>query len=740
MTHSPSTPIFRSSNLIDRFNTLQPLVEAAASYELQEKLQELRQTYASMLHYLVRGIEDTNALRLYDDLVQQCYAMADRAERLIRLQKQKGERYAITQKQTRPDATIENFGLQLEAQSKELQNAGTGENREAEDAALRHEATLQNMFETVWTSDAWSKADYEHANELLESDSIGENDKALLVSSVTLALTEMFDFRKMMFLLDACLAPRPQVSQRAMVGIILTVRQHDSRIPHFKEIESRLSIYADDPNFTRDFFRILMQLQYSKMTDSVSARMRNDIIPNLLRSGHFKQTQYGIQEIDDYMTRNGENPEWHHNKAADEKAQAKMREMAEMQMEGADVYMASFSQMKGFDFFRTIGHWFMPFDSNQPDFQAAARHIAATGEPQLLSTMMLIAPFCSSDKYSFAFMMNNIGKAGQDMLAKNLLGSLSDDEISDMAGEARKHQPSPSEVSRLYIFDLYRFFQLYPFHHQFANPFDPKADTFSPLHTKSFAPMLRHQAETLALGEFFMRKGIYQEAIDLFLVLHPEQKEADSDIWQKIGFCEQKLGRTEEAYNHFSIAYNLNPNSAWTLKHLAQTAFARKKYKEAEVLYDTLLDDAPDQPKYLTRKAECLMGLNRFAEALPLLYKVTYLEESSTQHQNQLALCLLMTGETEKAINIYRSILDAHPADIDALFSLGNAHFAAGRIGDAYNAYHQALEQLGSHDDGPKQFKRKFVEASRLLQTLGINIRQVEMLYDAVCLNAMNND
>jgi len=38
-----------------------------------------------------------------------------------------------------------------------------------------------------------------------------------------------------------------------------------------------------------------------------------------------------------------------------------MEELTNLQMEGADVYMSAFANLKHFDFFRNFQNWFVPF-------------------------------------------------------------------------------------------------------------------------------------------------------------------------------------------------------------------------------------------------------------------------------------------------------------------------------------------------------------------------------------------
>ena len=467
------------------------------------------------------------------------------------------------------------------------------------------------------------------------------------------------------------------------------------------------------------------------MTDTIDSKMRNDIIPSLLQSGKFKQTQYGIQEIDDYMTKNGENPEWHHNKN-DEKAQEKIQEMAELQMDGADVYMSSFVHMKNYPFFQQIFHWFIPFDVENPLVASSMKKIS--GGSSFLSSLIYIAPFCHSDRYSLCFMMESIGSMGQDLMMKNLSNEMSGEEMDEHMKELKQRKVKAKEVSRNYIFDLYRFFHIYPYRPQFYNPFKKEEPSFS-LNTSAFKSLLKYEDEVIALAEFFMRKGLYEEALSMFKNLEPKEREEYADIWQKMGFCEQKMQNMPDAFNDYKIAYNLNPNSDWTLKHLANAAFLIENYEEAEIYYDTLLDNDADNLKLIARKVGCLMKMHQYESAVPLLYKTSYLDETSIEAKNNLAFCQLMLGNTEKAKDVYQTVLEQNPQSNEALFNLANVHFVAGNLTEAYQLYRQAYQILSQKGE-TKSLKKQFVDLAKALKQLDINPKRVEMLYDAVVTGA----
>ncbi len=731
---------FASNSLVDIFQSLQSIVQNAASYELSEELQEARDTYANMLRYMVQGVDDPNSIPIYQGLIQQAYTLADRAHRKTRLGKQTSDKYSLTLKYLNQNESLRSLLATLEATDERMAELQREPNKrdsiqEHEINNLRNlrETALTQLFEMTWTSDLWRKSDYETATTLLGSDTIPDNDKALFVSAATLAQMEMFDERKLMLLFDAYLLPSVQVSQRALVGILLILRMYESRIHYFTNIESRFSLYCDDPNFVSDCYRIFMQLQYSKLTDSISTKMRDDIIPSLLKSGKFRQTQFGLQEIDDYMTQNGENPEWIHNKD-DEKAQEKLHEMAELQMEGADVYMSTFTHMKGHAFFHSISHWFMPFDRQQPQLAEAMKNIAEKGST-FMTQLLRITPFCHSDKYSFAFMLSSMGNTMQDMLMANMNNELSEEEFNEHLKEMKAQPPKPADVSRLYIYDLYRFFQVYPYHPQFPNPFKADEPAFTPTATSLFSPLLEKHEQIATLADFFMRKGIYKEAIELFELTLPKLKENEelSEVWQKIGFCEQKQGNHEDAFKSYKMAYDLNSQSLWTLKHLAHAALLAGWPGEAEDYYNMLLENDPDNLHYLKRKAVCLMKENIFNQAIPVLYKVLYFEEDSAENKNNLAWCHLQEGNTEKAHEIYEDVLMHHAELPSAHFNMACCYLVEHDMRQAYNYFSKAWKMQENTKGGQEKFVNDFRGAFAELQPVThLNDRQGETLLDAI--------
>ena len=197
------------------------------------------------------------------------------------------------------------------------------------------------------------------------------------------------------------------------------------------------------------------------MTDSVSAKMTQDIMPAILRSSRFQGID--LRNLDKELTKNGENPEWHQNTKDDAKAEKKMQQMTDMQTEGADVYWSTFASLKGFSFFQQLHHWFAPFSFNYPE----SYQFAHSMRPEILRTvkaLFVMAPFCNGDKYSFIFMMDSVQQRGQNVIMDQINSQINEEGGSDFFEHIKPHVKKAEEVSRYYIFDLYRVFKSYPYH------------------------------------------------------------------------------------------------------------------------------------------------------------------------------------------------------------------------------------------------------------------------------------
>ena len=729
----------QAGNLVDALVMLKSKVERIDNWQLQQDLEQATDTYNTLLSYMAKGVEDPEAKNIRLKLIQQAYSINDRANRLINLRKTSTDKYTLTYNTIQSEElSVQNLHVALETLGNKMKELHASPNsresiqqHDMKEVISQHDMLIGKLFDYTWTSEQWKQSDYANYTDFFNSDQVPDNDKAVIVSALMMACFNLFDPQKLMLLFDAYLDENPEISQRALVGLLLLIMRYDNRLSYYPQIQSRFSLYSENGRFVEDCFHVFMQLQYSKMTDTVSIKMSQNIMPALLKSSRYKPIN--LQNIGSELTKNGENPEWLQNDKDDTLAEKKMRQMAEMQTEGADVYWSAFRSLKSFHFFADFHHWFTPFSFEYPD----SYEFSTSTRPEIEKTVKMLfslSPFCSSDMFSFIYMLESVKQMGQDVIAQQLNAQMGEEGTQSVLDSIKPRERTAKEVSRRYIFDLYRVFKGHPAHYQLFDPFNPQLLNFSPLNFNLFKPLVKNYNEVLSLAEFMMRRGAYQDAIMLFRHLDPQVREEDSDIWQKIGFCHQKTGDSTKAIFNYKIAHQLNPKSEWTLLHLAQTCFDEKAFEACIGYIDEILANDENNIKWLSRKAECLFGMEKYEESLPILYKLAYLDENQEKTKEMLAWGLLMTGNMDKATKIHTELMEENPSVRNNIF-LAHLLLQRGDAETAYNLYTSAY-QLAQNED---EFQRAFWEWDAYLERIGLNKDQMQLMSDAVRM-LQNND
>lgn len=697
-----------SKSLSDFINSLQSQVQTLDNWELNESIEQLRSTYYYMLSFLVKGVEDPNANRLQMQLWTQAQALGQSILRQKYLKEKTNSRYRMALQSLRTDSELGNLQMRLEVPL---------------DAAELEDCMVK-LFRRIWTSDQWQNSDYEQAMQLLDSTQVPAKAKAVLIGAVILALLDFFDEKKLLFLFDASLNEASEISQRALVGVVLSLRKDSELLQYYPEITSRLSILSDDDAFTSNIYTILMQLQMSTMTDKITSKMREDIMPTIVKGSRMMKKRMGLVELGNKLSENGENPEWlNPEEQEDSKAEEKVREMVEMQLDGEDIYMATFAMMKGYKFFQETAHWFYPFTDDDLSLQGIQENFGSKSG-DFMRALLAGAPFCNSDKYSLCLLTSTLGEKGFESIASQVEAQMADldkDELDEALNKSIHRKKKQKEYSRHFIFDLYRFFYIYSFRSEFYNPFaDAKQNIFSPLNISALNYLTENKPLLLEHAEFLMRKGFYEQALQEFHI-YMETEQHTAELFQKIGFCCQKTEQWTEAQKYYERADSIKPDSKWTLSHLGKVCIMQGNYTSAADCYEQICQMEPENVGYLLRWAECLQETDRIAEAIDILHKVNYLEPESQRARRLLGTCLIINNEYDKAISY-----------LDTPLLRGLAYIISGNPTEAYAQLKQAYNEVQS----PTTFFQNFNTEAQPFYKADILTPQVaELYFDAVLFN-----
>jgi len=421
--------LLEEKRLKEALMQLESLLWQCPDWDLRTRLEQLQTSYKYMLEYMKQGANDPDRWNLYQKMVADTWGIADQS-RLLMLDNA-SSRYYHEVRRTPRSADLSNYGIKtilhiLESFNDDLAVSGLLSDEKMDEVLRRHEDTLKFMFIRTWTNSAWTPEDEEDAKAMLASELLPGDDLCLFVSALTLSLMECFDIRKIMWLLNAYEHPNVNVSQRALVGTMIIFHIYRSRLSFYPELIKRVDLMEEIPSFREDVARIYRQMLLCQETEKIDKKMREEIIPEMLKNvSSMKNMRFGFEENDE--ENNDMNPDW---EDAFEKSGLgdKLREMNELQLEGADVYMSTFAALKNYPFFREVHNWFYPFSKQQSNVLKAMKQAGNQGG-SLLDLILQSGFFSNSDKYSLFFTIHQLPQSQQDMM----LSQLNEQQVAELA-------------------------------------------------------------------------------------------------------------------------------------------------------------------------------------------------------------------------------------------------------------------------------------------------------------------
>ena len=693
-------------------------------WTLRNRLEQAKVSYQYMLQYMRQGVNDPERQKLYRQLLAETRELAEQA-RISLLDEVSTHYYHALHKNKRNMEA----GYGMSSWLKVLESFPDDmavcqlmpDNKQSLDSALqRHEETAQYLFLTTWGNSGWTAEEEREARMYLESELLPVNDLCLFTGAVLLSLMECFDPRKFSWLLDAATHADTPVSQRALVIIAIVLHIHPNRLWLYPELEARLSLLNEDGSFGKQLNRVYIQLLRSQETEKIDKKMREEIIPEMMKNvSIMRNMKYGFEEN---MDEDDRNPDW--EKAFEESGLGdKIREMNELQLEGADVYMSTFAQLKSYPFFQNPHNWFYPFDMQHSGI-IREFGLKPTGDNAILSLILQSGFFCNSDKYSLCFTMAHIPQAQRNMM----LSQMTSQDLNELMDESkssglRQYAQRPDVISNQYIHDLYRFFKLSQRRHEFRDIFKEEIA----LHRiPALKDILRKPELLVTIADFHFRKehpaealGIYQEVIDM--------NYADADIFQKTGYCLQKEKRYKEAISAYRKADVLKPDHIWTIRHLATCYRQLRDFASALEYYRKVEAMQPENRNVTFFIGSCLAEQERYEEALQCFFKLDLMENDCIKAWRAIGWCSFVSGKSEQAMRYYEKVLALKPIATDYL-NAGHVALRLGNMEKAAELYGKAASESGNRET----FLDMFDKDKETLIKLGIDENDIPLIRDLV--------
>lgn len=716
--------LLRQRRLKEAQSQLEAFLWNSSDWNLRNRLEQVQTSYNYMLQYMRQGAGDPGRQKLYDQLLSDTWEIADQA-RIVLLDSISNHYYSSlrnNRERLPKDYDIAALQKVLESFPDDMAVCQLMPDNPGLDAVLkRHEDTAKVFFLLTWSNIDWSAKEEQQAKGVLESELLPINDLCLFTSAVMLSLMECFDARKFSWLLDASTHPDTQVNQRALTGIAIALHSHPDRLSFYPELSARLSLLNEDGSFGKQLTRIYIELLRSQETEKIDKKMREEIIPEMMKNVNImRNLKYGFEE--NAADENDRNPDW--EKAFENSGLGdKLREMSELQLEGADVYMSTFSQLKSYPFFKEPHNWFYPFDMYHSSI-IKEFGLTPKGDNAILSLILQSGFFCNSDKYSLCFTMAHIPQAQRTMMLSQMT-SQNLDELMDESklSTLQQYAHRPDVISNQYIHDLYRFFKLSQRRHEFHDFFRDEIA----LHRIPALKDILGKPELLgAVANYHFRKEHPAEALELYQELI-DLSHADADTFQKAGYCLQKEKRYKEAVDAYRKADVLKPDHVWTIRHLATCYRQMRDFASALEYYKKAESIQPENHNILFYAGSCLAELERYDEALQYFFKLDFIESNCIKAWRAIGWCSFVSGKYEQAMKYYEKIIASKPLATDYL-NAGHTAWRLGNIEKAADLYGKVIQESGSRES----FWEMFSKDKDILIRQGIDENDMPLMMDLV--------
>lgn len=652
---------------------------AQAPFSLISRISALADSYRMLSRYLIDGTPDSERNLIADDIAAEASLAVNMLERQLKADNATPSLYFSTMRfeATRPVDTI---SFLIDAYIKAL-----GDNAPATTA----ESLATRLFNRLWVTFPLEAADYDTLHSVMADDPgrLPPYTVTFLIGALLLGSLQYFDPRRAILLADIYrLNSRSPIGLVALTALILALSNAPTHATGSRKLRRALEALEDVATLADDSRRAFMQLIRSRDTERITRKISDELIPGILRmKPDIDKTMKDLEGQDTSpFDDDGEiNPAW--EELFEQSGLGdKLRELNELQSEGADVMMSTMAQLKDFPFFNEPANWFLPF---YREHSLAARPEVA----QLTESIHDLPMMCNGDKYSLILLASKMGGMMSGM------GSQLDAQRQQMAELAAddiySEERERTNAVNSFVHDTYRFFKLFRRNNEFDDPFShPLSPAANPILRKTIADDV--EALTVA-AEFYFRREHYGEALELLTRLD-ELAPASPGTLQKKGYALEQLGRPSEALEAYDTSDLLDPSDIWTLRRIATLLRDAGRPADALPYYERIQALRPDKYPDIMARAKTFESLSRYSDALRLYYQADYMRPDRTEVVGPMVRALIITGKHDKALAAARRLRQIAPDKLGAPEHIlrGHAAIVNGQYHEAVAAYADAIATM----------------------------------------------
>lgn len=708
---------------------LSDMISNASSGDMRDEYDNLEMTYKNMLSYTIDGIKDPERNKIYLKLIQSILGLSDRARQDILSHNSGWHTYWVKQQADREIKlsgktiieTVDDLIFKSELDEwLDLTNE-INPNPSAE-ISIKHKRLIRNIFNHLWLTDYYGEAENSLINIILNSGKFRWYEASIFTTAITLSSFRTWQSEKLFHLIDIYKAGQEQVMERALSGLILNLHYFNGRIMMYPEISERIIAMSRQPKFKEHCRIIVFQIIRSRETEILSRKLQDEILPQVARLKPMIEEKLDLDNILPKDKNEEKNPDWAEMFSDSEEIFKTMEELTKLQMEGADVYMSAFANMKHFDFFKDFQNWFIPFYPDHETVNEIYRdEILGPGTNELAEALYKTPFICNSDKYSLLLNLKYLPSSQKSMMLKVFRMELEGlQQLNEEETVTDPYKVFRTNITQ-YLQDIYRFFKLSPYKKEFEDLFTGKLDIYNSEFFRMTCSALEVEA---GLADYFFSKNFYTDALPLFLK-QVNEKPSDTQLYEKIGYCYQEIDDYEEALKFYKRA-ELIERKPWTIKKIGLCLRRMRRNEESLEYYLQASELEPENIHTVIMVAHCFLDLKDYDQALKYYFQVEYKEPGNLKILRPIAFCYFALGRFDDSEKYYERLSEGKLNSHD-LINKGHLELCRGKKREAVDLYKKSILSGGLTKE---QFISIFSDDKELLISLGANPDDLPILLD----------
>ena len=531
--------LLSEKRLAEAFAELRQTAQTLQNWQLNNRLDELEESYKYMIRYVADGCNDPQREEIHNGITAKLMELADITEQELTVQNSPKLYYETLRMERKYPRSLEAL---LEAYREcadktalfyELP-ADKRDSDQERTLLMEKEKAANAVFKHIWVTFPVTANESGTLDKLFADADATAEIKELAMAATMLSLLEHYSEHLLLSLLDLYAANAfndASLSMKALCCALIAMHCHRETIQHSSAISLRIANIADSERGRRDIMTVFLQFIRSRSTERISQKVRDELVPKLMKLSPEMRRKMRDGFSDD-IEEMAKNPDWQ-EMLNESGITDKMQELSRMQAEGSDVFLSSFARLKNFPFFNDVANWFVPFT---PRHSSIFRVFAGNSGSMLLSMVDRTGAFCDSDKFSFALSVATMPDQHRSMMMAQF-DEQQEQVINEMAGSLPNPDKQRENIANKYVQSLYRFFNLFRSRNDFYNPFSTRLNLID---VPFVSDALSDTKSLRLIAEFYFSMQCYTDALSTFGKVLKQDSPTASD-YQKTGYCHEQL-------------------------------------------------------------------------------------------------------------------------------------------------------------------------------------------------------